>query len=136
MKRAGRIAPPQRGASRVEELWGEPLRKLRRRAGELRPRPMAIRKELKVDRFSSRVRLHLPLLAELLNELDVGGQVWRRLFIEGLPMFGHLADMGVYPVGADAATPISRAELSKGLRGGWNLPKSAMTTESSFGRDQ
>ena len=44
----------------------------------------------------------------------MGGRDWRKRFISGFPMIGHLAETGAYPVNAGTEEPISSRELFAG----------------------
>ena len=98
----------ERGASRAEGFWGEQIKKLRRRAEELRPKLLAFREGLKVGCSKARARLHLLMLAGLSDDHEMRGPAWRRQFIDGSLTSGHSAESGGRPVDTDAAAPISR----------------------------
>ena len=98
----------ERGTRRAEDFrcTAPKLSELWERSEALKPHLMAFGKEREVGQSSTRATLHIPLLAELLDEHGMAGRAWRGQFIGGFPILRGLAEPRVYPADSGAATCI------------------------------
>ena len=105
------------------EFWQTTVGVLAERAYVLMPQLVQMRNELKEEELATRARLHLPLLAELLEQEGMGGEDWLAQFCEGFPMIGTVGEPGVYPANSHTPKPISREELFRTAKDRWKPGK-------------
>ena len=115
----------------MKDHWGERSGQLRLRAQLLTPKPVAIRRNLKIGKYRTSPRLHAPLLGGLLEKYEMGRRAWRGQSIEGPPMLGNLGGPGVFLARPYAKEPIHREELFAEAKSSAKLGKKRPGKEAS-----
>ena len=88
----------------VTAEWQATIDRVRLRALQLKPLANAVRSLAPPELYPVAAKVHLPLLAELMEETKIPGSSWLKGFIFGFPIVGDAGLPGVYPA-ADAQPP-------------------------------
>ena len=81
----------------IKAFWESRIEQLKKKAFNCRRATEKWKKSLTNEQKTVQGKINLPLLAHMLNELGMGGQVWVRQFTEGFPVIGEISEPGVYP---------------------------------------
>ena len=107
----------------LEDFWEKRIIWLWGTAGTLRRTPTRARDKLGPRESRTKAKLHIPLLAKLLDVHDMGNQAWLKQFVDGFPAIGELAEPGVYKTAKAEPLKLSREKLLGGRNGGTNFTK-------------
>ena len=82
----------------LREHWKTTLKTVEKRASELNSdRTQEILNLCHPELSKLTAKIHIPLLRELMNEYDMGGEEWIDQFYSGFPLIGTQGEAGVYP---------------------------------------
>ena len=104
-------------------FWEKRLRWVRKTAKAPEPELDHIRVRLAPKEFKTKAKLHIPLLAKLLDMHGMGGRGRLKQFTEGSPVIGELAETGVYLPAKLGAPKHPRGELIEGAKDGAAFPE-------------
>ena len=100
----------RRGAAGVRAFWLRQLSRIQQRAQELMPILRQLRATAEPSRETSRARIHVPSLKELLGKNGMGGSEWCDKFVTGFPSLGELGDPSAYSPSTHSPSYISRKQ--------------------------